>query len=371
MNILFDHHVFSEQRYGGISRYFYEIGNRIADLPGNRVEIFAPIYVNEYFNQRCKVRPWGIKTKPLPRLRRIVDLINRDLPRLLVKPRRDVDIFHETSYSMMDYCPASAKRVVTVYDMIHEKFPQYFHNADEARKIKEYVVQRADHIICISESTKRDLIDLFAVPEEKISVVYLGGTLASDSIKEAVCLSGIQKPYLLYVGARQGYKNFEALLHVYADSPLLRHEFNLVCFGGGSLSVAELELIKILGISSECITQLSDTDEMLAGLYASAAALIYPSLYEGFGIPPLEAMLLGCPVICANTSSIPEVVGDAAELFNPYDETEMRAAIERVVSSPQYAATLIEKGRQRVNFFSWKKCATETLNVYHNILGAE
>jgi glycosyltransferase involved in cell wall biosynthesis len=113
---------------------------------------------------------------------------------------------------------------------------------------------------------------------------------------------------------------------------------------------------------------MSGTDDVLVGLYGSAGAFVYPSLYEGFGIPLLEAMSLGCPVVCSNTSSLPEVVGDAAELFDPYDESAMRDAIERVVSNPEYATSLIEKGRRRASLFSWEKCARETFNIYCKIL---
>ncbi len=368
MKILLDHQIFCLQQYGGISRYFYEIANRIVALPGNDVNIFSPLYVNEYFRNDCSVRPWGIKILPFPGLRYILCAVNYYLPRLLVKPRRDVDIFHETYYSLSDHCPVSAKRIITVFDMIHEKFSEYYPDAADVQQIKMHAVHRADHVICISENTKRDLRELLSVPDEKISVVYLGSSLASTSGKKMDDLTSRLTPYILYVGSRRGYKNFERLLRVYASSSFLKRNFTMVCFGGGVFSASELALMRSLGISTSNIRHLSGSDEMLAGLYVSATAFVYPSLYEGFGIPPLEAMSLGCPVVCANTSSIPEVVGDAAELFNPSDEAEMRAAIERVVSTPKNAAMLIEKGRRRASLFSWEKCARDTLNVYRKVL---
>ncbi len=368
MKILFDHQMFSQQQYGGISRYFYEIANRIAALPGNDVEIFSPLYVNEYFRNDCSVRPRGIKIPPFPGSSYILRPIDFFLTRLLVKPRHDLDIFHETYYSLTDYCPVSAKRVITVFDMIHEKFKEYFPDATKVQKNKAHSVHRADHVICISENTKRDLIELFSVPEKRISVVYLGCSLASTSRKNTGELTSYPMPYILYVGSRRGYKNFERLLRAYAGSFFLKSNFAVVCFGGGAFSASELALMRSLGISKGNIRHLSGADEMLAGLYSSAAAFVYPSLYEGFGIPPLEAMSLGCPVVCANTSSIPEVVGDAAELFNPSDEAEIRAAIERVVSTSEYAAMLVEKGRRRAGLFSWEKCAKNTLSVYRKVL---
>ena len=114
---------------------------------------------------------------------------------------------------------------------------------------------------------------------------------------------------------------------------------------------------------------MNGNDSVLAGLYSSARVLVYPSLYEGFGIPPLEAMSFGCPVICANTSSLPEVVGDAARLFDPTSESDLRAALEAVVFSSEYTVRLKANGLERVKMFSWEKCADETLKVYKKVLG--
>lgn len=368
MKILFDHQIFSIQKYGGISRYFYEVANGIAKMSDNKVEIFAPLYLTEYFLNNPGVHPRGIKTPTLSKIKRIVSAVNYELAQILVKRRHDIDIFHETYYSMAGYCPASAKSVVTVYDMIHEKFSEYFPVYDLTQQKKAHAVSRADHVICISENTKCDLIDLLSVPEEKISVVYMGCSLKPRAEKKISIPGVFQKPYILYVGIRLGYKNFERLLRAYANSSFLRNEFILVCFGGGAFSTRELTLMKSLGIPIKNLRYLDGTDEVLAELYISARAFVYPSLYEGFGIPPLEAMSFSCPVVSANTGSLPEVVGDAAELFDPYDVEGIGAAIERVVSTPMYADLLVKKGLRRINLFSWGKCAKDTLNVYHKIL---
>ena len=366
LNILFDHQIFIFQKYGGVSRYFYEVANRIAEIPGNKVEIFAPLYLTEYFDKNCRVRPWGIKAPASSRLERIVGVVNRELPRMLLKPRRDVDIFHETYYSVADCRPRSAKRVITVYDMIHEKFAEYFHQRDRTGEIKAHAVRRADHVICISENTRRDLIELVGVPEEKTSVVYLGYSLATKVIVAKPAVG--EKPYILYVGQRGGYKNFESLLRAYGSSPLLKNEFSVICFGGGGFTAREFALMGSLNILPNSVMYMAGDDDVLAGLYAAAAVFVYPSLYEGFGIPPLEAMSFDCPVVCANTSSLPEVVGDAAELFNPADEASMCKALERVVTSKERVNFLIERGRERCKLFSWEKCASETLDVYKKVL---
>ena len=267
---------------------------------------------------------------------------------------------------MADCCPRSAKRVITVYDMIHEKFAESFPQRDKTRQIKAHAVKRADHVICISENTRRDLIEFLGVPDEKTSVVYLGYSLATKG-PPAKRIVG-EKPYILYVGHRGGYKNFERLLQAYAVSPKLRNYFDLICFGGGGLTTKEKSLLQRLGFSMESVRQVSGDDASLAGYYRSASAFIYPSLYEGFGIPSLEAMSFDCPVVCSGVSSIPEIIGNAAEMFDPYEPDSIRMAIERVVSDDTLRQILIARGQERIKLFSWKRCAQETLDVYRRVL---
>jgi len=371
MKILFDQQIFVSQKYGGISRYFYEIANRMAEMPGHKIQVFAPVYVNEYFDDTSKARPFGIKKPKAIRLTRIVNAINSRLPDLFLKRRKDIDIFHETYYSMIDNCPASAKRVITVYDMIHEKFPQYFAAGSAEKILQEKVcaIHRADHIICISENTKSDLMQILSVPEEKISVVHLGCSLKSASLAPDIESPLVSGPFLLYVGSRVGYKNFERLIRAYASSEYLKTNFKLVCFGGNEFTIDETSQMQSLNIPPDRVTQMNGNDDLLTRLYESAAVFVYPSLYEGFGIPLLEAMSLGCPVACANAGSIPEVAGDAAEFFSPNDSADICAAITRIAANPGHASELVKKGRARAELFSWAKCASETLNVYQKILG--
>lgn len=369
LHILYDHQVFTWQTYGGISRYYYEIANRIAAME-HEVEIFAPLHVNEYFHKDCRVHPRGLKIPFLWNIApQILKLINPSLAYFLLKPRKNIDVLHETYFSLIDWCPRSAKRIITVYDMIHEKFADTYHLWNKTQQIKAHAVRRADHVICISENTRKDLMELLGVPEEKTSVVYLGYSL--NIKKSAVKRVETVRPFILYVGSRGAHKNFDGLLRVYGHSRFLKDEFSLVCFGGGSFNAKELSMMESLNIGQNEIKQMSGTDEVLASLYASAAAFVCPSLYEGFGIPPLEAMSFGCPVVCSNTSSLPEVVGDAAELFDPADEAAMRTAIELVVSTPERSEILIDRGYERIKQFSWEKCAYETFNVYKKIVGLD
>ena len=363
LSVIYDHQIFSLHRYGGISRYFYEIANLIAKIDDTKVDIFSPLYVNDYFKQDDPVSPTGFHVHQVPKSRRIIRALN-NIASLSLKLRNNVDIFHETYYSEFDFCPHSAKRIVTVYDMIHERLPDYFHQKDNITRVKMQCINRADHVICISENTRKDLIELTDIPEEKTSVVYLGYALTN--VVSATLPK--EKPYILYVGHRDGYKNFEMLLNAYACSELLKNKFDLICFGGGKFSTNEQALFQKCKISPSSVKHISGSDDVLASLYTSASVFVYPSLYEGFGIPPLEAMSFNCPVVCSNTSSIPEVVGDAAELFDPVDITAIQQAIERVLSSPEHSANLVSKGHERIKQFGWDKCARDTLNVYRKVL---
>lgn len=373
MKIAYDSQIFCAQTYGGVSRYFCEIAPRLAQSPGLEVSIAAPLHINAYLQHL----PQGIvKGFRGPR----ADRFESVYPRLflrgmglvlgdLVLRAQFPDIVHETYYFAYPLGPRRARRVLTIYDMIHERFPSDFPLGDKTTRHKAEAAKRADHVICISESTRRDAIDLLGLVPEKTSVIHLGFDLMKDGDDDLINERSVtNEPFLLYVGNRGGYKNFLRLLEAYASSPQLRAEFKLVCFGGGALSAEEQERIAQLGLDSGRVIQLGGSDQLLSQLYTHASAFVYPSLYEGFGIPPLEAMSHDCPVICGMTSSIPEVVGDGGEYFDPADVDSMREAIERVVGSENHRKALIEKGRARLGCFSWDRCAKETLDVYRNLV---
>lgn len=368
MRLAFDHQIFGWQQYGGVSRYFYELAKNLATDPRHQIKVVAPLYVNHYISNPVPgLAIEGIRVPALPKTGRVYRAFNS----LLVRPMLrsfDPDIVHETYYSTTRLAPQRAKVVVSVYDMIHERFDKNFSRADPTSREKALAVARADHVICISEHTRKDLIELFQVPERKTSVVHLGFSLAEEADAGETDWQPPQRPYILYVGNRGGYKNFAGLLDAYAGSKMLREHYDIMCFGGGAFTSNERQHMTELGMGEVAVRQASGSDAMLARFYRSAAVFVYPSLYEGFGIPPLEAMGFDCPAVCSNASSIPEVVGDAAELFDPYDVVAMRLAIERVVSDHNLRTTLIEKGRNRLRLFSWEHCAQETLAIYEEIL---
>lgn len=372
MKILYSHHAFSMQRHGGVSRYFAELLKRIPSCGDASTRVVAPLFDNEYLaevGRQAEGRDsiLGLKVPHVPGLRYPRRRVSALLSKWITGRLGGVDIFHQTYFSLNDYAPSSARRVLTVFDMIHELFPGDFRAQDKTREAKRASVARADHVICISQSTRSDLIRLLGVSPSKLSVVYLGGDLGVG-VSLAPVRNRPVRPFVLYVGQRQGYKNFLTLLSEFADSPLLRSRFDLLCFGGGEFSAVERAAIAASGADFGHVVHRSGNDRMLAALYAQASAFVYPSLYEGFGIPPLEAMAAGCPVICAGTSSLPEVVGDAAEQFDPGVPGSIALALQRVLDDPTRSAELVLRGIERATAFSWERCARETFEVYRDVL---
>jgi glycosyltransferase involved in cell wall biosynthesis len=376
MKIAYDSQIFFMQSYGGVSRYFCEIASRIAKEPSVQVSIIAPMHSNAYLAHVPQGIVSGFRAPKMDRFQtnyganypyralRGLGLLMGNWMLHAMKP----DIVHETYFSPYRLGARRARRVLTIHDMIHEKFASKFPRADKTARYKALAAERADHVICISESTRRDAIEILGLPLAKISVIHHGFDLmTTDGVSAEELVLPTSKPFLLYVGNRGGYKNFLGLLEAYATSPQLRTGYRLICFGGGALNMDEQKAIHKLGLDSRQVIQLGGSDQLLASLYERASTFIYPSLYEGFGIPPLEAMSYDCPVVCSKSSSIPEVVGDAGEYFDPADIESMRAAMERVVTSDSHRKLLIARGRARLKYFSWDRCAAETLDIYRKL----
>lgn len=365
MKIVYDSQIFAEQEFGGISRYFCALASQMAQFPDVKARIVAPLHINGYLKNVDRDIAVGVHVRRLPKTGRIIKALSAALFRPVASLMRP-DIVHETYYAERPSYPGPVPHVLTVYDMIHERFPESFGTGDPVARLKECAVKRADHIFCISENTRRDLLDIHHLPEDRVTVTYLGYDALPLSGLRAEALVGAA-PFILHVAGRHGYKNFEGLVRAFAASAWLKDNFRIVCFGAGTFSATERSLLQRLGLSDAKVVHVGGGDDRLAALYKGAAAFVYPSKYEGFGIPPLEAMSLDCPVICSNTSSIPEVVGDAGEYFDPYDLESIRTAIERVLQSSARRTELISIGRSRCKQFTWERCAQETLDVYRRL----
>ncbi len=359
LKIAFDHQIFAQQRYGGISRYFVRLAGELA-AAGCAVRLAAPFHINAYVGELPADLVIGRAVAPSRWGGRAMRLANAALVGPLLAGIGP-DIVHETYYAARGHTPRRARTVLTVYDMIHEKFPGSFPASDPTAALKAAAVARADHVLCISESTRRDLNAIHPGAAAKSSVTLLGFDPAPRTGTTAA-----GRPYLLFVGQRGGYKNFTGLLDAYAASPALRRDFDLLAAGGGAFLPGEGAAIAAHGLTTQVRQQPVD-DRALQACYAGATVFIYPSLYEGFGIPPLEAMAAGTPVVAIDAGSVPEICADAAAYAPPGDTGALMAAIETVALDTGEAARLVTAGTERLRRFSWARCAADTAAVYRSL----
>jgi glycosyltransferase involved in cell wall biosynthesis len=367
MKISFDSQIFVAQRFGGISRYFSSLALELAAEPRVEVRLDAWLHMNDHLQGlekrlRCG-RHVGFSRARRPALYALN--AGASVWRSLMSP---ADVVHHTYYYRQPIARRPAKVVLSVFDMIHEKFGDSYAAADLKRVVsaKRRAAHAADLVICISNSTRNDLLAAHELDPARVHVTHLGYDPLPVTDAEGEPKRGSpseSRPYLLYVGARTRYKNFLRLLEAYAASTPMRAEFELLCFGGGPWSQDESEAIRRLGVEGR-VHQRAGSDRELAAAYRHATMFVYPSLYEGFGIPPLEAMSVGCPVACSNVSSIPEVVAHAGAYFDPLEVDSIRKCLEDCLASKEKRDSLVKAGESRCRDFSWSRCASETLALY-------
>ena len=366
MKIIYGHDGFTEQVYGGVTRYYIEILTRICSL-GNEISVLAGLYFNQYLKDISHDKRYDVNGLYVPKNlifnKYSLRCANELYQSVALASERDA-IYHQTHYSIF---PSTKKinTVLTVYDMAHEIHPEMFHKLNLAPYAKKNSCKIANKIIAISQSTKKDLINILNVDPDKIEVIYL----ASDFAQRFIDIEFAKEdfPYILFVGNRQDYKNFSRLLDAFFHSGFLKGNFHLICFGGGEFTKEEEEKISSYKLDS-IIHHRSGNDRILAKYYRGAIAMVYPSLYEGFGIPLLEAMSMHCPVICSNTSSLPEVGGDAAQYFNPKEVDSIQNTLECTLSDKGRLSELSEKGLSRLQAFSWDNTADKTLELYKRLI---
>lgn len=363
MRILYDGRIYAGQAGGGINRYFTNLINRLPTT--DRPLLTAIRHPSAQFPNHPNLR---VSKYSRFRLTRFSAALEKAYFRTLESTLK-FDLIHPTYYSLLtgkdvnEYkCPA----VITVHDMTHERYPEFFSNAaDTTVEAKRKAVMAAQAIICISHNTKCDLLDLYAIPENKITLI----PLATDfSISQSYGHEAIPpQPYFLYVGGRAGYKNFDVLLKAFAKIVSTQSDVRL-CITGSPFNANEQKTINDLGLSQFVCHYGFVSDHHIAKLYRCSVALVYPSLYEGFGLPPLEAMACGGAVIASNCSSIPEVVGDAGILVSPTSYKAFADALLWLLESPSMRENLVNKGFRQVKQFSWDKTAAQTYEVYSSVV---
>lgn len=282
-----------------------------------------------------------------------------------------IDLMHFPHFNVPLFCPA--RFIVTIHDLILTRFPSARATtlAPLMYKIKNIgykliissAIKRARKIITVSEFTKNDIVNYFRADPEKIVVTYEG---VSDFRDDAVADAGIESPYLLYVGNAYPHKNLDGLIGVFDKVNKKHPDLKLVLVGKEDYFYKRIK--ESVGNNSSVVFMGYVSDSRLKGLYKKAAAYVFPSLYEGFGLPPLEAMACGCPVASSDKASMPEILGDAALFFNPEDKNDFENKLDLILEDGNLRNELIRKGYDRIKKYNWIDCVKKTLAIYRGSL---
>lgn len=286
-----------------------------------------------------------------------------------------VDLFHSPHYTLPYF--VRRKCVTTIHDLIHLRMNKNFSILQKqyAGTMLRHACRRSDALITISEYTKRDILKSFDVDEQKIFPIHLGvhpsfSVHQEDSQKEQFrARYNIRKPFILYTGSLKPHKNVQLLIKSF-HTLRKTQDLELVLTGEDPNHYPELmRMISTLGIESHCrsLGMISRSDLVTA--YQSAELVVLPSLYEGFGFSMVEAMAAGTPAVGANVTSIPEIVGDAGLLFDPHDQDDLTEKISMILSDKRMRESLVAKGKERVQQFTWEECARKTIEVYRTVMG--
>ncbi|HMB66285.1 MAG TPA: glycosyltransferase family 1 protein [Patescibacteria group bacterium] len=364
----------------GLGRYTQEIVDRVVEMdPENQYVVFL---TRENFDE---FQPKSDRIKKVKTNIRWYSLAEQILLPFYIKKEK-LDLMHFPHFNVPLLTPV--KFVVTIHDLILTKFPTIRAStlSPWLYKIKNFfykvviktAVKRAKRIIAVSEFTKKDIAKQFRVKPDKIRVTYEGvADLAkggnSSSVSglndtDTLLSYNIDSDFLLYVGNAYPHKNLEGLVEAFADFCRNNYGIILVLVGKEDYFYQRLkETIQKKYSDPRIIFPGYIPDEKLEILYQRAMAYIFPSFYEGFGLPPLEAMAKGCPVLSSNRSSMPEILEEAALYFDPADKEDIVAKIKRVVQDPALRKELADKGEKQAAQYSWQRCAEQTLEIYKNV----
>lgn len=367
MRIFFDHQVFSLQDAGGAARYHYELLYHLRNFSDVKAEIYLglsnSIYPFSSLNGP-RLRVTSAASPLPPGAKRYT--VNEAISNLAVLSRGNYDIYHPTLYRAMPFVRRQ-RMVVTHHDCAHEAYPHLFRNSEIISKNKRKLYQAADAILCVSNSSRKDLLSYYEIDPKRAFVVHHGiKPLPTD---ESPFPGGTlpKRPYLLFVGFRETYKNFSLLLSTYATAGLAR-DFDLIAVGGSGFSDAEKAEFVRLNVNESVKHFFRISDGELSQLYRRATLFVYPSLYEGFGFPPLEAMSVGCPVLVSCSSCLPEICGEGAFYFDPSEPGSLQRSLLELLCSQELLNSKISSGYNQVEKYRWSKTAEETYRIYCEIL---
>ncbi|HMT75989.1 MAG TPA: glycosyltransferase family 1 protein [Chitinophagaceae bacterium] len=374
MKVLFDTQIFDWQINGGISRYFIEALNRL-DKDREVEVLFRCRHSYNTYIQDTRWLGWKPVLKKLQfkgklsALKLVNQQINRPYSNRLLR-KGVAGIFHPTYYDpyFLKYL-GHTPLVLTVYDLTNEKFNDRSSLTEKVLGWKRQLIERANHIIAISDNTRKDVIEYYGVAPEKVTTVYLSGGFDAGVMQAPpdAAMEKLPQRYILFVGSRQGYKNYAAFVREVAPV-MLEQDISLVAAGGGPMSAAEKGLLQELSIADKVTAFAHVSDGLLAQLYKRAAVFVFPSLYEGFGLPVLEAMQCGCPALLSNNSSLPEVGGEAAEYFDPQVPGSLYSTIIKLLQDEEKRRQMIVAGATQVTKFNWENTAKGHTEVYKKML---
>ena len=356
MKIIIDHQIFSVQEYGGVSKLFAELYKNLKKMDVG-CEIPLVFSNNEYLKDK-KVKSL-FKKISFPGKLTLIRLINKFYTIRYLR-NGGFDVFHPTYFDdyFIKYI-GNKPFILTVYDLIHEKFYSDSIGIQPTLKSKRNLIQKTDKIISISQKTKNDLVDYYKIKPSKIEVIYPANSLnLSMAVK-----CNVPGKYILFVGSRKEYKNFDIALRAMNG---IEDQIFLVCAGGGRFTSEEEQTMKRYKIRNRVI-QINVSDSQLAYCYKNAKCFVFPSLYEGFGIPILEAFACNCPVVLSDIEVFREVAGNAALYVNPKSADTLTAAINSVINNWPLRNKKINLGKKRLKLYSWSKMAQETLKIYRSI----
>lgn len=366
MRILYDGVIYRIQRYGGVVRYFNGL---IRNLPIHThptlISPNQPAHPPEHPNLSRYIETCGRLLWPIKPLRKHI-IATRTFNR--IKSEKP-DVIHPTYYydstrSLAEKIKAPV--VLTVYDLIHERFPAQMDRHGKQVKLKQAALKRADAIICISESTKNDLLRYYSIPDERISVIYPG---CDFKVRTDPPKINSARPFILFVGERGSYKNFDRFAQAFSTIHLRNPDLSVRCIGGADFTTAEQKMLASFGVEKKFTWEGYLPDEEMQSVYSQAVATIYPSLYEGFGIPILEAMSCGTAVLTSDRASMPEVAHDAAIYFDPYSIESIAESLESILNS-DLRDRMVRRGLARAKDFSWKQSAIQTAAIYASVSGS-
>jgi len=365
MKVFFEGKTLTFQKRGGISRLVFEVIKSLNRKEDLEKILYRGLFVDKYpFQKEWFNKCYGIR-KPYFLNSRAFSLIdNLGMEMAYQKNANEDLVFHSFFYRVPKHPKGPV--VVHAHDMISEIF-------GSNKKIKDYKqnsFNKADIIISVSDSTTNDLNRLFSIdPKKIVKIPYAVSDFFAEMSNQKKDLERPVRPYMLYVGMRYfPYKNFDLLLDVFIKEKFYL-DFDLVLFGGEN-ELTDIQKEKIANTSEKgsWVKQKFGDDYELFKAYSNASVFVFPSLYEGFGIPPLEAMACSCPVVASNASAIPEVVGDAGLLFDPRSQNDLAKQIKKVIDDKFLVSDITAKGKQRINNFTWDGTADKIYEVYSNLL---